>query len=230
MKRRNSKLGKNRRPKRSGRSSGRKPRARNQAAETGEARSKGEWVKIEWRNQEGKLMLPRREVVATGLRKFDPKQHTDLALWVLPDYAPAGALLGQYKLYDISCLDLDGWIRRAVITVEIPPTNGHEEEWFSAYAGQRLSIVGSRDGVTSVPCEMKVQETKFEKKVISSATDSRDERYLYEARLKSKELWRSAYRRHQKQLAKAVLTGAKWILITAVGAAIVFAVQQILEP
>ena len=175
-------------------------------------------------------MLPRREVVATGLRRFDPKQHTDLALLVLPDYAPAGALLGQYKLYDISCLDVDGCIRRAVITVEIPPTNGHEEEWFSAYAGQRLRIVGSGDGVKSVPCEMKVKVTRFEKKVISSAIDGGAERYLYEARLESKELWRSAYRRHEKQLSKAVLTGAKWILITAVGAAIVFAVQQLLEP
>ena len=175
-------------------------------------------------------MLPRRDVVATGLRRFDAKQHTDLALLVLPEYAPAGALLGQYKLYDISRLDVNGWIRRAVITVEIPPTNGHEEEWFSAYAGQRLRIVGSEDGGKSVPCEMRVKATAFDKKVISSAADSRDERRLYEARLEAKELWRSVYRRHKKELAKALLTGAKWILITAVGAAIVFAVQQQLKP
>lgn len=175
-------------------------------------------------------MLPRRDVVATGLRRYDPQKHTDLALWVLPEYAPAGALLGQYKLYDISRLDVNGWIRRAVITVEIPPTNGHEEEWFSAYAGQKLSIVESEVGGKSVPCEMRVKATAFDKKMISSAADSRDKRRLYEARLESKELWRSAYRRHKKELAKALLTGAKWILITVVGAAIVFAVQQLLKP
>ena len=220
---------KSRRPKRSRRSSGRKPRVTNQESKTRQAQSKGEWVKVEWRNQEGKLMLPRRDVVATGLRRYDPKQHTDLALWVLPEYAPAGALLGQYKLYDISRLDVNGWRRRAVITVEIPPTNGHEEDWFTAYAGQRLSIVEGEDGGKSA-CEMKVKATLFDKKMISSAADSRDERRLYEARLESKELWRSAFRRHKKELAKALLTGAKWALITAVGAAIVFAVQQLLRP
>ena len=217
------------RPKRSKRSSGQKPRGTNQETKTGQARLKGEWVKIEWRNQEGKLMLPRRDVVATGLSRYDPKQHTDLALLVLPEYAPAGALLGQYKLYDISRLDMNGWRRRALITVEIPPTNGHEEEWFSAYAGQRLSIVEGEDGGKS-ECEMKVKATAFDKKVISSAADSRDERRLYEARLESKELWRSAFRRHKKELAKALFIGAKWTLITAVGAAIVFAVQQLLKP
>ncbi len=175
-------------------------------------------------------MLPRRDVFATGLRRFDPKQHTDLSLWVLPEYAPAGALLGQYKLYDIIRLEVSGWLRRAAITVEIPPTNGHEQEWFRAYMGQRLSIITGKDGDKSVPCEMKVKATAFDKKVISRAADSRDEQRLYEARLESKELWRSAYRRHKKDLAKAVLTGAKWIMITAVGAAIVFAVQQLLKP
>ena len=175
-------------------------------------------------------MLPRRDVVATGQRRFDPKQHTDLALLVLPEYAPAGALLGQYKLYDISRLDVNGWLRRAVITVEIPPTNGHEEEWFSAYAGQRLSIIGGDDGGKSVPCEMRVKTSAFQKKVIYGAADNRDERRLFEARLESKELWWSAYSRHKKELGKALLTGAKWMLITAVGAAIVFAVQQVLKP
>ena len=174
-------------------------------------------------------MLPKRDVFATGLSRFDPKEHTDLSLWVLPEYAPAGALLGQYKLYDISRLDVSGLIRRAAITVEIPPTNGHEEKWFSAYVGQRLSILTSEDSEKPVPCEMKVMATAFEKKVISRAADSSDERRFYEARLESKEVWLSAYRRHKKDLAKALLIGAKWILITAVGGVIVFAVQQFLK-
>ena len=175
-------------------------------------------------------MLPRRDVFATGLRRFDPEQHTDLSLLVLPEYAPAGALVGQYKLYDITRLEMSGWVRRAAITVEIPPTNGHEEEWFNAYTGQMLRIITGNDGEKSIPCEMKVRATAFDKKVISRAADSCDERRLYEGRLESKELWRSACRRHKKDLVKAALTGAKWIMITAVGAAIVFAVQQLLKP
>ena len=44
--------------------------------------------------------MPRFATMSTAGTEFDPAKHTDLKLRILKGYAPQGAIIGQYKIYD----------------------------------------------------------------------------------------------------------------------------------
>ena len=79
--------------------------------------------------------MPRFATMSTAGTKFDPAKHTDLKLRILKGYAPQGAIIGQYKIYDISMLTMKGWRAKVRATVELGG-RAHEEAWFAAYKGQ----------------------------------------------------------------------------------------------
>ena len=83
---------------------------------------KREWVTLEERDAEGRFVMPRAVVMSTAGTVYDPARHTDLELRILRGYAPDGAIVGQYKVYDISLLSMKGWrqgFTKGVFRIEV---------------------------------------------------------------------------------------------------------------
>lgn len=187
---------------------------------------KAEWVNVEERDADGRFVMPRFATMSTAGREFDPEKHTDLKLRILKGYAPQGAIVGQYKVYDISLLSMKGWRSKVRVTVELGG-RAHEEAWFAAYKGQAAILVDpGLPNTESDEYEMTVTDSGFEKKIVRvrNASDSTagPEMRVYEGRLQLVETWASAYRRHKAELGKRAMIGL-------IGGVIGFAAKAVLD-
>ena len=187
---------------------------------------KREWVKVEERDTEGRFVMPRAAIMSTADTVYDPEIHTDLKLRILKGYAPDGAIIGQYKLYDISLLNMKGWRAKAHVTVDVG-TRVHEEAWFAAYKGQTAILVDpGLPNAESDEYEMTVADSSFEKKIVRVRNTGNSlpgpETRGYEGSLKLVETWASACRRHKAELGKRAVIGL-------IGGVIGFAAKAILD-
>lgn len=172
---------------------------------------KAEWIKVEERDAEGRFVMPRAVVMSTANTAYDSAKHTDLKLRILKGYAPDGAIVGQYKVYDISLLSMKGWRSKVHVTVDLG-VRAHEEAWFTAYKGQSAILVDpGLPNTESDEYKMTVRESSFEKKVVRVRTTANalpgPEMRVYEGNLKLVETWGSAYRRHKAELGKRAVIG-----------------------
>ena len=191
-----------------------------------EGNQEAEWVNVEERDPEGRFVMPRFATMSTAGTEFDPAKHTDLKLRILKGYAPQGAIIGQYKIYDISMLTMKGWRAQVRATVELGG-RAHEEPWFAAYTGQ--SAVLEDPGLPNTESdeyEMTVAESSFDKKIVrvrkASDPTAGPEMRVYEGRLVLVETWSSAYRRHKVELGKRAAIGL-------IGGVIGFAAKAVLD-
>ena len=169
---------------------------------------KFEWVSIEEYNSRGQMILPRQAVKSTEWTRYEPNKHTDLKLMVITGMGPQGAIIGQYKLYDIKTFGMRGWRTTADAVIEVGPTRGHEEDWFKAFKGSDVLIKNpGLPGAISEQHQMKVTKSNFSKKVVSSPTESgmTMEEKLFEGRLWMKETVKSTLLRRKGELVRYVV-------------------------
>ena len=168
---------------------------------------KFEWVSIEEKDATGRVILPRRALESTQVTVYDQNKHTDLSLRIVTGMAPQGAIIGQYKLYDIKTFDMGGWRMKADAIVELPASMGHEEAWFRAFKGSDVTVSNpGLPGTISEEYIMQVTTSDFGKKVVSSRTESGNivEKRLFEGRLWMKETIKSTLLRRKGELIRYV--------------------------
>lgn len=198
------------------------PKTRNrsgkrEAEPTDPQRPKGEWIKVEAVDEQGRQIIPPELVAATAGIRFNPKEHTDLDLRIFPGMAPQGGLVGQYKIYELSKFSMKGWRIAAKLSVELPPTRGYEEKWFEAFDKRKAVI--SHPGLPDTVSEefiTRVVESGFHKKEIHRFSTSRTPQRptkVYEGSLEMRETWKSALLRRKGQ-------AVSYLVTTSVGALI----------
>ena len=191
---------------------------------SGESSAKGEWIFVEEHDESGRSIVPRKLLAATASTRYESTKHTDMRLLLNTGYAPHGALIGQYKIYDVHGFDMDGWRRRAEAVLELGPYRYYEEKWFDAYQGSEVVVSDSGlPGSISKKYGMLVEETNFYKKLVlrSLGKERTEEVWVYEARLRMTETLRSVLRRHRSQM-------VKFLVLTTVGAIVAAIVSRIL--
>ncbi len=168
------------------------------------------WVKVEERDADGRMVMPRQALASTEDRRYDAAQHGKLGLRILMAYAPEGVLAGQHKLYEISLMSMKGWRAKAHMTVDVGARE-HEAAWFRAYKGQPVAVVDpGLPGIASDEYEMIVVESAFHKKMhrVRDATGAPGpEKKIYEGSLDLVETWSSTFRRHKAELGKRAFIG-----------------------
>ncbi len=177
---------------------------------------KGEWISIEERTADGRPRIPRLALQATEGTIYDPDKHTDLALLINTGNAPEGAIIGQYKLYDIAKFSMRGWRITAEALVELPPTRGFEQAWFEAFGGQQVKVNDPGiPGSVSTSYSTTVTKSEFSKKRISQiAEDSTiNEQPVFEGRLWMKKTWRSVLWRRRGEIGRYVMAALIGALI-----------------
>lgn len=183
------------------------------------------WVKVEERDVDGRMVMPREAVASTEGRVYDPAKHGELGLRILRGYAPFGVLVGQHKLYDVSLMGMKGWRAKAHVTVDVGGRE-HEEAWFRAYKGQSVAVVDpGLPGVDSIEYQMTVVESGFHKKVHrvrDAAGAPGPERKSYEGSLELVETWASTFGRHRAELGKRAAIGL-------MGGVVGFAAKAVLD-
>ena len=185
---------------------------------------KFEWVSVEEYNSKGQLILPRRAVKSTEWTRYEPNKHTDLKLRVITGMGPQGAIIGQYKLYDIKTFGMGGWRMTADAVIEVGPTRGHEEDWFKAFKGSDVIIKNpGLPGAISEQHQMKVTKSDFSKKMVSSPTESgmTTEVNLFEGRLWMKETVKSTLLRRKGEL-------VRYVVLTTIAAVIGVVIGKLL--
>ena len=151
------------------------------------------WVSVKEEIIEGRPYMPQAVLDSTAFTLYDPKQHTDFKLIIRTGAGPAGELISNYKLYQISKFDMTGFRLNAIATIEFPIGRQYEEEWFRAFLGARLQVEDPGvSGTISKTYSMKVVGTDFH---YTSSMNS-DERSL-EARITMRETLGSTLRRHK---------------------------------
>lgn len=182
--------------------------------------NKGEWIAIEEHNSKGQPIIPRHMIQATVLTTYNPEKHTDLNLLIMTGMAPEGALIGQYKMYDIEKFSMQGWRTEAEALIELAPARGYEKEWFRAFEGNYAEIrQPGLPGKVSVKYKMKITKTDFRKKIINykNKDSVKMERKVFEAHLSMKETWKSALLRKKGELGRYLIAT---IIGTLIGAGI----------
>ena len=160
--------------------------------------------------------MPQTVLDSTAFTLYDPKKHTDFKLRIRTGAGPAGELISNYKLYQISKFDMTGLRLNAIATIELPIGRQYEEEWFRAFLGTRLQIDDPGvSGTISKTYAMKVIGTDFH---FSSSMNS-DERTL-EARITMRETLGSTLRRHKGKSLVALGTIVGAIISGGIGPAI----------
>ena len=137
---------------------------------------------------------------------------------------PQGAIIGQYKLYDIKTFGMGGWRMTADAVIEVGPTRGHEEDWFKAFKGSDVIIENpGLPGAISEQHQMKVTKSDFSKKVVSSPTESgmTTEVKLFEGRLWMKETVKSTLLRRKGEL-------VRYVVLTTIAAVIGVVIGKLL--
>ena len=186
----------------------------------GESSAKGEWIIVEEHDESGRPIVPRKLLADTISTRYESTKHTDMRLLLNTGYAPHGALIGQYKIYDVHAFDMDGWRRRAEVVLELGPYRYYEEKWFDVYQGSEVVLSDpGLPGSISKEYEMVVEESTFRKKLSSrsSGRGQTEEVRVYEAHLRMTETLRSTVRRHGSQVLKYLVV----TIVTAIVAAIV---------
>ena len=184
---------------------------------------KYEWVSIEEYNSKGQPILPRQAVQATEWTRYEPTKHTDLKLRIVTGMGPQGAIIGQYKLYDIKTFGMGGWRMKADAIIEIGPTRGHEENWFQAFKGSEVTIEDpGLPGTISQQYQMRVTESVFSRKVVSSTEKigMTKEAKVFEGRLWMKETVQSLLLRRKGEL-------LRYVVLTTIGALIGLAIGRL---
>lgn len=217
---------KSKRPRRKRQSSRGQSGARRTRPNAAQELPKGEWVNVEERDPEGRFVMPRFATMSTVGTEYDPTKHTDLKLRILKGYRPQGAIVGQYKIYEISLLTMKGWRAKVRATIELG-SRAHEEAWFDAYKGQAAILEDpGLPNTESDEYELTVTDSSFEKKVVrvrkASDATAGPEMRVYEGRLQLVETWGSAYRRHKAELGKRAMIGL-------IGGVIGFAAKAVLD-
>ena len=180
---------------------------------------KYEWVSIEEHNEDGCQILPRKAIQATEWTTYDSEKHKDLDLIINTGMAPEGAIIGQYKLYEMQKFSMKGWRMKAEAIVELPLTKGYEKMWFEAFKGSNVEINDpGLPGSISEKFKMKINKTDFNKKEISYANkDSvKTEKILFEAHLWMKETFKSTLLRRKSELGRYFIFTTAGALIGAV--------------
>lgn len=192
--------------------------SRSEAEHSTNENKQHEWVSVEEYDSDGRLIMPRDLVRSTARTMYDPEKHNDLDLRILTGYAPQGALLGQYKLYDVKKLSMKGWRLKAEATIELEPTRGYEKDWFKAFEGSNMIVVDpgtSRD--VSNEFKMKVTQSDFSKKVASfiDQKGNKKKKQMYEGHLSMREKISSALFRRKIEFCKYVMVTVIAAIIAA---------------
>ena len=176
---------------------------------------KFEWVTVEERDEEGRLIIPRRAIKSTEFTFYNPEEHKDLKILILTGYAPNGAMLVSRKIYDIQKFDIKGWRANAEAIIELSPRRGHEKSWFDVFEGIDVDIQDTGlAGSISTEYKMKVTKTSFEKKV--KTIHGNGENRLLEGRVYMKETYKSVWDRNKGKIFGKLF----WILVAAIVGAI----------
>lgn len=179
-----------------------------------------EWVAVEEeRDSEGRPRTPVQFIESTAQLRYDPTQHTDMSFIIRTGAGPEGEIIGQYKIYSISKLDIQGTRLTAKATISLPLHRQHEEAWFNAFLGGGVTLSEpGLAGSVSKNYKMKVREVSFGRKVSLSSNE-----YSLEARIDLKETMISFLWRHKLKIAKwaggivfvAVVTSLIGVLIAS---------------
>lgn len=183
-----------------------------------------EWVIIEEYDSQGQPILSQDTIQLTKSVCYDKDEHTDLDLYIQTGMSPEGALIGQYKIYEITKFSMQGWRLRANVFVDLDLERQYEERWFQAFLGSKVLVKDpGLPGQISDDYRMKVVATDFRKKAVSftNSVGGKNERISLQAHLQLKETWRSTLLRRKSELIRHVL-------LTTIGAFIAVMLSKLL--
>ena len=177
-----------------------------------------EWVKVEHRDADGNLTLPKEMIASTYLRRYEDVPHdSEIEVLVRAGYKPA-LIMVERKIYEIHRLSVRGWRRNGQIAVELDDWRHHEADWFNAMRGVRLEISDpGLPGPHNEKSDYIVSESSFGRKIVTLVGEngSKTEVQMYEGTLDITETWKSAWRR---QGTEVLDMGFKYLLLPVLSA------------